>query len=159
MTIYNLLVAGKSRVNRIVHLSASLIVLTCLVSSMLASLVVEHLGNAHSLAWLKDVIVFPGLVILITASVAMSGSGFVLASGRHARLIEKKKKRMMMIAAIAIGVLLPSALVLRDWATAGSFGLAYHVLQSGEYLAGGLALFLICQNIRDGLRLSGRMRR
>jgi hypothetical protein len=72
--------------------------------------------------------------------------------------VDAKKKRMPLIAANGLLVLLPCALLLNHWAAAGSFGAAFYAVQALELAAGALNLTLMGLNMRDGLRLTGRRR-
>jgi hypothetical protein len=73
--------------------------------------------------------------------------------------VELKKRRMRLIAANGLLVMLPSAIWLCYAAARGEFGTAFMVVQGIE-LAGGLAQFyLLARNFRDGLRLSAWLRR
>jgi cytoskeletal protein CcmA (bactofilin family) len=52
---------------------------------------------------------------------------------------------------------LPSAWVLASWANSGRFDGAFYALQSVELIAGAINITLLTLNMRDGLRLSGRL--
>ena len=56
-------------------------------------------------------------------------------------------------------VLVPCALVLNRWAAAGAFDAMFYAVQALELVAGAVNLTLMGLNIRDGLRISGRLRR
>jgi hypothetical protein len=75
------------------------------------------------------------------------------------RLVDAKKRRMPFIAANGQLVLLPCALVLDRWAGAGSFDVRFYAVQALELAAGAANLTLMSPNLRDGLRLAGRLRR
>ena len=66
---------------------------------------------------------------------------------------------MPVIAANGLLILVPAAVVLDQWAAAGAFDARFYVVQAVELLAGGTNLTLMGLNMRDGLRLSGRLRR
>ena len=55
-------------------------------------------------------------------------------------------------------VLVPCAIVLDRWAAAGAFGTAFNVVQGVELVAGSANLVLMGLNVRDGLRMAGRLR-
>lgn len=65
---------------------------------------------------------------------------------------------MPIIAANGILVLVPCAIVLAHWANAGAFDARFYLVQAIELLAGATNLALMGLNIRDGLRMSGRLR-
>lgn len=56
-------------------------------------------------------------------------------------------------------VLIPAALFLASKARVGEFDTAYYTVQALEVLAGATNITLLALNMRDGLRLKGRLRR
>jgi hypothetical protein len=100
----------------------------------------------------------PGLWILIPAIAAAGGSGMFLSRSRKGRLVESKKKRMPFIAANGLLVLVPCAIVLNRWASAGSFDAIFYAVQAIELAAGAVNLTLMGLNVRDGLKMTGRLR-
>jgi hypothetical protein len=52
----------------------------------------------------------------------------------------------------------PCAVLLDRWAAAGAFGPVFHAVQALELAAGGVNLALMGLNVRDGLRMAGRLR-
>lgn len=110
------------------------------------------------MAQLKALVVAPGLWILIPAMAAAGGSGMFLGTSRKGRLVEAKKKRMPLIAANGLLVLIPCAIVLNRWAAAGSFDTIFYVVQAIELIAGATNFALMGLNVRDGLRMAGRLR-
>ena len=66
---------------------------------------------------------------------------------------------MPFIGANGILTLLPAAIYLDRLAADGSFGLSFYLVQGLELIAGGVNLTLMSMNIRDGFKLSGRLRR
>jgi len=115
-------------------------------------------GSHAAVAQLKSLIVMPGLLIMVPLMAATGGSGMFLAGSRKGRLVDAKKKRMPFIAANGLLVLVPCAIVLNRWATAGSFDTAFYAVQAIELVAGALNLALMGLNARDGLRMDGRLR-
>jgi hypothetical protein len=130
----------------------------CIASFFCATLFTEAFGSQDAVARLKSLIVMPGLFILIPAIAITGGSGFFLSRSRRGRLVDAKKKRMPFIAANGLLVLVPCAIVLDRWAAAGSFGTAFFAVQALELAAGATNLVLLGLNMRDGLRMSGRLR-
>jgi hypothetical protein len=65
---------------------------------------------------------------------------------------------MPFIAANGLLVLLPCAILLDRRAGAGGFDAVFYAVQGIELLAGAANLALMTLNVRDGLRLSGRLR-
>lgn len=101
--------------------------------------------------------VLSGMWLLIPSMAATGSSGFSLAKGRGGRLISVKSQRMKIVAANGLLVLLPSAFVLASWANAGRFDGVFYALQGVELVAGAVNFSLLMLNMRDGLKLSGRL--
>lgn len=141
-----------------IHFLAGFLATFTIVTFFLSTVVVEVFGSPAAVATVKSLIVAPGLFILVPAIIATGGSGFALSKSRRGRLIETKKKRMPFIAANGLLVLVPAAILLDRWASAGSFGATFYLVQGAELLAGSVNLTLMGLNIRDGLKLSGRFR-
>lgn len=123
-----------------------------------ATILVEVFGSPQAVAELKRLVVFPGLWVLVPAVAATGGSGFAAGHGRSGRLIGAKKRRMPWIALNGMLVLVPCALVLHHWSAAGRFDTAFYLVQGLELLAGAANLTLMGLNIRDGMRMGGRLR-
>jgi len=100
-----------------------------------------------------------GFLLLIPALAAAGGSGLVLAKGRRAGLVGAKLKRMPLIAANGILVLIPSALFLASKAKAGEFDTGFYAVQALELCAGAANITLLSLNMRDGLKMRGWFRR
>jgi hypothetical protein len=66
---------------------------------------------------------------------------------------------MPLIAANGILILIPSALFLASKARAGEFDTGFYVAQALELAAGGTNIALLGLNMRDGLKMKGRLRR
>lgn len=140
------------------HFIAGLIATLTIATFFLSTVIVELFGSHEAVAIVKSLIVMPGLFILVPAIAATGGSGFALSKSRQGRLVDSKKKRMPFIAANGLLVLLPSAIFLDRWASAGSFDTAFYLVQGVELLAGAVNLTLMGLNIRDGIKMSGRFR-
>lgn len=143
---------------RVVHLAAGLLATSLIATFFVSTVLVELFGSHEAVATVKALIVAPGLWILVPAIAVTGGSGFSLSQSRQGRLVETKKKRMPFIAANGILVLVPSAIFLNLWASQGVFDTRLYTVQMLELLAGAVNLTLMGFNIRDGLRLTGRLR-
>ncbi|WP_417917167.1 hypothetical protein [Candidatus Electronema sp. JC] len=141
-----------------VHAAASFLALLMIAVFFLSTISVELFGSHDAVAALKALIVMPGLFILVPAIAATGGSGFQLAKLRTGSLVVAKKKRMPFIAANGLLILIPCAIVLNRLAAAGSFDTTFYAVQALELAAGFINIILIGMNIRDGLRLTGRLR-
>jgi hypothetical protein len=139
------------------HFVAGLLATLTIASFFLGTIIVELFGSHESVATVKALIVMPGLLILVPAIAATGGSGFFLSRPRQGRLVETKKKRMPFIAANGLLVLIPCAIFLNRSAAAGAFDTTFYWVQGLQLLAGAANLTLMGSNIRDGLRVSGRV--
>lgn len=143
---------------KLVHRLAGLLAMLCVATFFTATVLTELFGSPDAVARLKSLIVTPGLWILIPAIAATGGSGMFLGRTRRGRLVDAKKKRMPFIAANGLLVLVPCALLLDRSAGAGAFDARFCALQGLELAAGALNLTLMGLNLRDGMRLAGRLR-
>ena len=143
---------------QLIHRAVGVIAPLCIATFWLATVLTELFGSPAAVAQLKSLIVTPGLWILIPAIAAAGGSGAVLSRSRRGRLVDAKKRRMPFIAANGLLVLLPCAIVLDHWAAAGQLDASFYALQAVELIAGAVNLVLMGLNVRDGLRLAGRLR-
>jgi len=141
------------------HLIFSTLALLCIATFFLSTICVEVIGSRHLIASLKQLIVSPGLWILVPAIIATGASGVLMSRKRQGRLVALKKKRMPFIAANGLLVLMPCAIVLNQWASAGSFDTRFYFVQLIELIAGATNIALMGLNMRNGLRLSGRLMR
>jgi hypothetical protein len=140
------------KIHLIVAITATLTISTFFTSTIL----VELFGSHGTIASVKNLIVLPGLFILIPAIAATGGSGFILSKTKNGSLVETKMKRMPFIAVNGLLILLPAAIFLDQWASAGLFDFRFYLVQTAELLAGATNLTLMGLNMRDGLRLTIR---
>jgi hypothetical protein len=140
------------------HLLAGIVASLCISTFFVSTVLVELFGSPDAVARLKSLIVAPGLWILIPALAVTGGSGIFLSKARRGRLVETKKKRMPFIAGNGLLVLVPCAIVLDRLAAAGNFDTTFYGVQAFELLAGATNMALMGLNVRDGLRMTGRLR-
>ena len=142
---------------RTVHKAAAGLAIGMIALFWLATLVSELLLDQAAVVVVKTLIPW-GFVVLIPALAATGATGFRLAGGRTAGPVGAKRKRMPLIAANGIAVLVPSALVLAAKAQAGSFDATFHAVQALELAAGAANLALLGLNLRDGRRMTAGRR-
>jgi hypothetical protein len=142
---------------RIVHAVAGVIAFAVIVRFLASSVAVELFGDARAVAAVKANIV-TCLFILVPALIAAGATGYLLTGNNPQGLAARKLRRMKMAAPNGILVLIPAALFLSWKAEAGEFDTLFAIVQAIEYLAGSLNVVLLGLNIRDGLRMSGRLR-
>jgi hypothetical protein len=139
-------------ISRLIHPIAGALATLTIASFQLATLASETLGTHAQIATIKHTIAW-GLLLLIPLMTAAGGSGFALAKGALKGRIAKKAKRMRIIAANGLLVLVPAALFLHAKAHAAQFDTAFYAVQALELLAGLVNLTLMLHNMRDGLAL------
>lgn len=143
---------------KIVHPVAGTLALLTIATFWLSTVISESFASQAVVTSVKTAIPW-GLVLLVPALATAGGSGFALAKGRRSALIEGKMKRMRIIAANGILILVPSALFLAFKARAGEFDTAFYATQALELIAGATNIALLSRNMLDGLKLKGRLRR
>ena len=141
-----------------IHSFASLLATMTIAIFLISTIIVELFGTHEAVAFVKNLIVTPGLFILVPAIAAAGGSGMILSKSRRGKLVDAKKKRMPFIAANGLLILIPCAIVLNCWATEGKFDGMFYLVQGVELLAGSLNLTLMSMNIRDGRKLRSRQK-
>lgn len=129
------------------------------IATFWLSTVISELFGAHALVTTVKTTLPWGFLILIPALAAAGGSGLSLAGGSKIGLAGAKAKRMPFIAGNGILILIPSALYLASKARAGEFDCLFYAVQALELIAGATNLSLLGLNMRDGLKLSGRLGR
>ncbi|MGC1503812.1 MAG: hypothetical protein WA782_06680 [Sulfitobacter sp.] len=143
---------------KIVHPIAGAIALLTILTFWLSTAISELFADAPTVTMVKSLIPW-GFIILIPALMAAGGSGFQRGKKMRGPLIAAKKKRMPFIAANGILILIPSALYLSFKAHAGAFDTGFYAVQALELIAGAVNIVLLGLNMRDGFRLTGKLRR
>lgn len=138
------------------HGFSGVLALLCITTFWMSTAVSEIFLDLASVTTVKNAIL-TGMWILIPSMAAAGGSGFSLAGSRRGRLVDVKARRMKIVAANGLLVLLPGAYMLATWANAGRFDGAFYALQGLELFAGAANITLLVLNMRDGLRLTGRL--
>lgn len=139
----------------IIHPVAAVTAMLTIATFWLSTILSELFGAPAMVTTVKTAIPW-GFLVLIPALMAAGGSGFVLTRGRRTGLVGAKIKRMPLIAANGILVLVPSALVLAAKAKAGEFDSTFYAVQILELVAGAINITLMGLSMRDGLKLTGR---
>ncbi|MBG6147789.1 CDGSH-type Zn-finger protein [Labrenzia sp. EL_142] len=98
-----------------------------------------------------------GMFVLIPAMIIAGGSGIAMGGTRTDPLAMAKKRRMPLIAGNGLLILVPCAFFLEGRASAGQFDTLFYAVQAVELFAGALNLTLMGLNIRDGMRMTGRL--
>lgn len=138
-----------------IHAIAGIIGFLTILAFWSSTVISELFGSHETVAIVKEAIL-RGMFILIPAMAIVGASGVSLGAGRTDALVSAKKKRMPIIAANGLLILVPMAFFLEARAAAGQFDTVFYLLQGVELIAGAVNLSLMGLNIRDGLRLTGR---
>lgn len=140
---------------RLHPLAGSLALLTILTFWLATSL--SELSGATDMIVAVKLAIPWGLLLLVPALIITGASGFRLAGGSDDARIRAKKRRMPFITANGLLILVPCAFYLAALAERDDFGPQFYLVQAVELLAGTVNLVLMSLNLRDGLRLSGRL--
>ncbi len=144
-----------NKVSTIHRISAAIATL-CVASFFTSTLVVELFGSTESTQLVKQLVVFPGLFILVPAIALTGATGAAMGKKRKGKVIERKSKRMPIIAFNGIAILIPAAYFLNQWAQSSQFDFVFYAVQAVELTAGGINLCLMILNIKDGMKFRPR---
>jgi hypothetical protein len=139
------------------HAIAGTLAFAIILSFLSFSAVAECLGDEALITRVKTGIAW-ALLALVPAMMATGASSFAMVGRPAGGLLLIKFRRMQIVAANGILVLVPAALFLAWKAGQGEFDSIFVAVQIAEFAAGCLNLVLMGLNIRDGLRMSRRFR-
>jgi ferredoxin-NADP reductase len=143
---------------KVIHPVAGAIGLLTIATFWLSTVFSELFGS-HALVMTVKAAIPWGFLLLIPALAIAGGSGFFLAGSAKAGLVGAKAKRMPFIAVNGVLILIPAALFLASKARVGAFDAMFYAVQAIELIAGATNLALLGLNLRDGLKLTGRLQR
>lgn len=139
------------------HPIAGALALVTITSFWLSTVLTEVFAGAALVTLVKTTI--PWGFLLLVPFLALAGfSGFRLAGKMRGPLVAAKRKRMPIIAANGIVVLIPCALYLSAKAQAGAFDASFYAVQALELVFGAINITLMVMNMRDGLRMTAKRR-
>lgn len=144
----------KKRVHAIAGGLGFVMILLFWTSTVFSELFATH----ETIATIKAMIL-KAMVIFVPAMAIAGASGIAMGRRRKDALTAGKKKRMPVIALNGLLILLPSAWFLAGKAATGQFDGTFYQVQGIELIAGLVNLTLMGMNIRDGLRMTGKIRR
>ena len=142
---------------KLIHPIAAVIALTTIATFWLSTAVSELIGSEQTVIAVKTAIPW-GFLLLIPALAATGGTGFSLARERKDGLVAAKLKRMPLIMGNGILVLVPCALFLASKAQADAFDTTFYGVQVLELFVGAVNIILLSLNMRDGLKMTGRLK-
>jgi hypothetical protein len=137
------------------HSVAGLVGFVIILIFWTSTVSVELLGSPEAVAEVKRAIRW-GLILLVPALAITGLSGFRMAGQSTNAQVLTKKRRMPYIAGIGLVILVPAALYLAAKVDDG-LETGFYLVQAVELLAGATNLTLMGLNIRDGLRITGRL--
>lgn len=143
---------------KIVHPIAGTVALLTIACFWLSTALTELFGSQATIVAVKTAIPW-GFLILVPAMALTGASGLKFAKGRRGGVLGDKARRMPIIAANGVLVLIPAALFLGYKASHGQFDTAFYVVQVAELIAGAVNITLLARSMRDGLKMKGRLRR
>lgn len=123
------------------------------------STAISELFAGHETIAAVKALIMQGMFILIPAMVIVGGSGMAMGRRRKDALTRAKRKRMPVIALNGLLILLPAAWFLAGKAAAGEFDSTFYAVQVVELIAGAANLTMMGLNIRDGLKITGKIGR
>lgn len=141
----------------LIHAISGALALATIATFWISTVLSEAFGGPDEIAAVKTGILY-GLALLVPAMVAAGGSGFSLGGTWRSPVVNAKKRRMKIIAATGILVLLPSAAFLAMKAGQRDFGTSFMVVQGIELVAGASNIVLLGLNMREGLAMRRRKR-
>ena len=139
-----------------VHPLAGMAAFLIILSFWVSTLVSELFAGYATIALVKSSILW-GMLALVPLLILTGVSGMKMGSRRRDALALSKKKRMPFIALNGILILVPSAFFLAARAETGLFDVWFYSVQALELAAGAVNLILMGLNVRDGLRMTGRL--
>lgn len=137
---------------RRVHATAATLALLFIAIFWTSTIVAELFLSETVVTYVKQGIAY-ALLGFVPVIIAAGASGFAMGRKSMHPLIAAKRRRMPLIGAIGLLILVPAAIFLFVRAQAGLFDHVFYGVQALELLAGVINLVLIGQNFRDGLRL------
>lgn len=138
------------------HVVATIIAFLTISTFFFSTLWAEVFGGASIILKVKTLI-FYLLPVLIVAMPVLAFTGIRLAAKNSSELVSRKLKRMRKIGINGV-LLISMAVFLYLRALNFHFDFLFWSMQVIELGLGGTNLVLIGLNIRDGLRLSGKIK-
>lgn len=141
----------KRNVHAAAGLLAFLFIATFWTSTVVAELFFDH-GAVTNVK-----VAIPYAFIAFVPCMAITGAtGFAMGGKSTFPILVAKRRRMPIIGANGLLVLIPAAIYLSIKAQAGEFDSMFYTVQILELLAGATNLTLMGLNIRDGRKMSRR---
>lgn len=140
-----------------IHVVASLLALLTVFTFFTSTVIIEITSSVEQIAGLKERIFFALPLMLLTMPV-VGLSGKKLAGRSKSPIVNRKMKRMKLVAINGMLLIILATLLYvlsRDL----QLGTTFYLLQGLELLLGGVNISLMILSVRDGMLLSGRLKR
>ncbi len=140
-----------------IHAVASLLALLTVFTFFTSTVIIEITSSVEQIAGLKERIFFALPLMLLTMPV-VGLSGKKLAGRSKSPIVNRKMKRMKLVAINGMLLIILATLLYvlsRDL----QLGTTFYLLQGLELLLGGVNISLMILSVRDGMLLSGRLKR
>lgn len=138
------------------HLVGAVLTTATIAQFLVSIMIVGAFGNLAALLLVRHYVAL-GQLLLIPAVLLTVFTGLALATGRRSALVQAKMRRMTVVTTLLLLLAAPAAVFLDMKASAGAFDQTFVVVQLAELMVLGVCLLLLGRNIRDGMRLSGRL--
>ena len=140
-----------------IHVVATAVAMVTILSFFTASLYAETVGDTALILATKIAILY-ALPLMIFAMPTLALTGNILAGKRQSPLVRIKQRRMKAVAINGM-ILVALAVFLFTRAHGGRIDPVFLSAQAVELLLGAINLLLLGLNVKDGLRLSGKVER
>jgi len=135
----------------LIHPLAARVTLGLFVLIWGSAVAVGLFADRELLAFVKEVVVW-ALFILVPIAMITAITGLQLTKVRPGPIAERKRRRLRLITAISLVILLPATLGLDAMAQQGDVDTSVFLIVQGiELVAGLVALVLMGISLRDGL--------
>jgi hypothetical protein len=146
----------------LIHAIAGTAAILIIASFWTSTLVSEVFLNHTAVTEVKHGILYT-LFLLVPLMAVTGGSGFSLGKMKKGTsswdlVLDRKKKRMGIIAGNGLLLMIPLAIFLNGKAASGDFDNLFYAVQAVELVVGAIQIILLGLNFRDGLKLSGKSR-
>jgi hypothetical protein len=143
---------SRTRLRKL-HAISGVLAIAIIGIFLTTTIIAELSGDPALIATVKQGIVY-ALAVLVPTMAAVGISGKRLSGKSTAPIIQRKQRRMMLIAANGLLILVPCALILAWLATTGSFGPLFYAVQAIELIAGPINIILLILNMRLGMQMT-----
>ena len=126
------------------------------IATFWTSTVVAEFFLDHSAVTSVKVAITYAFIAFVPCMAITGATGFAMGGKSTFPTLVAKRRRMPIIGANGLLVMIPAAIFLSIKAQAGEFDTWFYTVQVLELLAGATNLFLMGLNIRDGRQMSRR---